>query len=158
LSNLETAAADGHKSLVFSQWTSMLDLLEPELERGGYSFVRLDGATRDRAAVVESFQSDPGVSVFLVSLKAGGVGLNLTAADHVFLFDPWWNPAAEEQAFDRAHRIGQEKPVFLYRLVAADTVEERILALQEGKRGLARTAVGEGAFTLTREDLMGLLE
>jgi superfamily II DNA or RNA helicase len=158
LSNLETAAADGHKSLVFSQWTSMLDLVEPELARSGHSFVRLDGATSDRAAVVERFQNDPGVSVFLVSLKAGGVGLNLTAADHVFLLDPWWNPAAEEQAFDRAHRIGQEKPVFLYRLVAADTVEERILALQEEKRGLARTAVGEGAFTLTRDDLLGLLD
>ena len=97
----------------------------------GLDYVRLDGSTRDRAAVVERFQTDDDVSVFLISLKAGGTGLNLTAADHVFLFDPWWNPAVEEQAFDRAHRIGQDKPVFVHRLVAANTVEERILALQE---------------------------
>jgi superfamily II DNA or RNA helicase len=151
LGSLETAAAEGHKSLVFSQWTSMLDLLEPKLEASGHRFVRLDGATRDRGEVVERFQSDPEVSVFLVSLKAGGTGLNLTAADHVFLFDPWWNPAVEQQAFDRAHRIGQEKPVFVYRLVAADTVEERILDLQREKRELAQ-------MSLTRDDIVRLLD
>ncbi len=158
LSALETAAADEHKSLVFSQWTSMLDLLEPKLAERGHRFLRLDGSTVDRAGAVERFQEDPAVSVFLVSLKAGGVGLNLTAADHVFLFDPWWNPAVEEQAFDRAHRIGQEKPVFVYRLVAAETVEERILELQREKRSLAELAAGESSQSLRREDLLRLLE
>ncbi len=158
LEALETAAADGHKSLVFSQWTSMLDLLEPKLAERGHLFARLDGSTADRAGVVERFQKDPSLSVFLVSLKAGGVGLNLTAADHVFLFDPWWNPAVEEQAFDRAHRIGQEKPVFVYRLVAAETVEERILELQREKRALADLAVEGGSEKLSRDDLLRLLE
>jgi SNF2 family DNA or RNA helicase len=120
--------------------------------------VRLDGSTVDRAGTVDRFQRDPEVPVFLVSLKAGGIGLNLTAADHVFLFDPWWNPAVEEQAFDRAHRIGQEKPVFVYRLVAAETVEERILDLQREKRALAELAAGGSASTLTREDLLRLLD
>ena len=158
LDALETAASDEHKSLVFSQWTSMLDLLEPKLAERGHRFVRLDGSTVDRAGVVERFQNDPEISVFLVSLKAGGVGLNLTAADHVFLFDPWWNPAVEEQAFDRAHRIGQEKPVFVYRLVAADTVEERILDLQREKRALAGLAAGGSSQTLSRGDLLRILE
>jgi SNF2 family DNA or RNA helicase len=158
LDSLEVAAADGHKSLVFSQWTSMLDLLEPKLAERGHGFARLDGSTTDRAAVVDRFQNDPEVPVFLVSLKAGGVGLNLTAADHVFLFDPWWNPAVEEQAFDRAHRIGQENPVFVYRLVAADTVEERILELQREKRALANLATSASSGTLTRDDLLRLLD
>ncbi len=156
---LEMAALEGHKALVFSQWTSLLDLIEPRLTAAGLSFVRLDGATRDRAEVVTRFQSDEGPPVMLISLKAGGVGLNLTAADHVFLCDPWWNPAVEAQAADRAHRIGQDKPVMVYRLVATGTVEERILALQEHKRALFDAALGDaGAATgLTRDDLMQLL-
>jgi SNF2 family DNA or RNA helicase len=158
LEALDVAAAEGHKSLVFSQWTSMLDLLEPKLRERGHHFARLDGSTKDRAAVVDRFLTDPEVPVFLVSLKAGGVGLNLTAADHVFLFDPWWNPAVEEQAFDRAHRIGQEKPVFVYRLVAADTVEERILDLQREKRALAELAAGPASEGITRDDLLRLVE
>jgi superfamily II DNA or RNA helicase len=158
MSSLETATSEEHKSIVFSQWTSMLDLLEPHLKARNLGFVRLDGATRDRGAVVERFQKDEAVPVFLVSLKAGGTGLNLTAADHVFLFDPWWNPAVEEQAFDRAHRIGQTKPVFVHRLVADDTVEERILALQEEKRALADLTVAGGGAALTREDLLRLIE
>ncbi|GMR21719.1 MAG: hypothetical protein BMS9Abin37_0034 [Acidobacteriota bacterium] len=156
LEALETAASEGHKALVFSQWTSMLDLLEPHMAAHGLNYVRLDGSTRDRAAVVERFQTDDDVSVFLISLKAGGTGLNLTAADHVFLFDPWWNPAVEEQAFDRAHRIGQDKPVFVHRLVAANTVEERILALQEEKRALSD--VTTSSKILTRDILLQLLE
>ena len=156
LETLETAASEGHKALVFSQWTSMLDLLEPHMAAHGLDYVRLDGSTRERAAVVERFQTDDNVSVFLISLKAGGTGLNLTAADHVFLFDPWWNPAVEEQAFDRAHRIGQDKPVFVHRLVAANTVEERILALQEEKRAL--TDVTTSSTLLTRDILLQLLE
>ncbi len=156
---LEDAVADGHKALVFSQWTSLLDLCEPHLTASGIAFTRLDGKTRDRAGVVASFQDEGGPPVLLVSLKAGGTGLNLTAADHVFLLDPWWNPAVEDQAKDRAHRIGQERPVIVYRLVAKDTVEEGILALQERKRGLSDAALGgaDQAGGLTRDDLLALL-
>jgi SNF2-related domain/Helicase conserved C-terminal domain len=159
LESLATAAADGHKALVFSQWTSFLDLVEPHLASAGIPFCRLDGTTRDRAGVTETFQSDAGPPVMLVSLKAGGSGLNLTAADHVFLCDLWWNPAVEDQAADRAHRIGQERPVTIYRLVTTDTVEERILALQAQKRGLVDAALGDAslAAALTREDLLALL-
>jgi superfamily II DNA or RNA helicase len=159
LDALTDAAADGHKALVFSQWTSLLDLIEPHLADRGLGFVRLDGSTKDRAGVVAQFQDTAGPPVMLLSLKAGGTGLNLTEADHVFLIDPWWNPAVEEQAADRAHRIGQDKPVMIYRLVARDTVEERILALQAKKRALADAALGEAdrAAALTRDDLLALL-
>ena len=159
LEALQTAAEDGHKALVFSQWTSLLDLIEPALERVGVGFTRLDGSTRDRAAVVDAFQGEGGPPVMLISLKAGGTGLNLTAADHVFLCDPWWNPAVEDQAADRAHRIGQERPVMIYRLVAAGTVEERILDLQQRKRAVGEAALGDAAAaaSLTREDLLALL-
>lgn len=159
LNALEDAVADGHKALVFSQWTSLLNLIEPHLKQVGIRFTRLDGNTKDRAGVVKEFQSEGGPPVILLSLKAGGTGLNLTAADHVFLLDPWWNPAVEEQAADRAHRIGQDKPVMVYRLVARDTVEERILALQETKRNLADAALGQAdrATAITRDDLLALL-
>jgi SNF2 family DNA or RNA helicase len=157
--SLETVAAEGHKALVFSQWTSLLDLIEPHLRAAGIDFARLDGSTADRAGVVAEFQDDNGPPVLLISLKAGGTGLNLTAADHVFLVDPWWNPAVEDQAADRAHRIGQDRPVMVYRLVAEDTVEERILLLQEAKRSIADAALGEAAAaaSLTRDDLLALL-
>ncbi len=157
---LETAAADGHRALVFSQWTSLLDLIEPELKTAGLKFERLDGSTADRAAVTARFQAADGPPVMLISLKAGGLGLNLTAADHVFLVDPWWNPAVENQAADRAHRIGQERPVFVYRLVSQGTVEEKILLLQDKKRALFQAALGEGtaAGGLTRDDLLQLFE
>jgi SNF2 family DNA or RNA helicase len=159
IETLEEALAEGHKALVFSQWTSLLDLVEPELSRSDVAFERLDGATRDRGAVVARFQDSEGPPVMLLSLRAGGVGLNLTAADCVFVLDPWWNPAAEDQAADRAHRIGQDRPVMVYRLVAENTVEERILALQERKRAIADAALGEasGAAALSREDLLELL-
>ena len=159
LENLEEIAAEGHKALVFSQWTSLLDLVEPHLAAANLRFERLDGSTRDRAAVVGNFQSESGPPVLLTSLKAGGTGLNLTAADHVFLLDPWWNPAAEDQAADRAHRIGQERPVMVYRLIAKDTVEEGILALQAKKRGLAEAALegAAAAAAITRDDLLALL-
>jgi SNF2 family DNA or RNA helicase len=149
----------GHRSLVFSQWTSLLDHVEPLLDEQDIGFCRLDGSTRDRASVVEQFQDPDGPPVMLLSLKAGGTGLNLTAADHVFMLDPWWNPAVEDQAADRAHRIGQDKPVFVHRLVALDTVEEKILALQERKRELAELAIGgaTGALSLNRNDLVALL-
>lgn len=157
---LEDAAADGHKALVFSQWTSLLDKVEPHLEGAGIRFTRLDGSTRDRGAVVSTFQDEGGPPVMLVSLKAGGTGLNLTAADHVFLLDPWWNPAVEDQAADRAHRIGQDRPVMVYRMVARDTVEERIFGLQAKKRALAEAALGDagGAAAITREELLALLD
>ena len=156
---LDDAAADGHRALVFSQWTSLLDLIEPHLNAANMKFVRLDGSTVDRAAVVGQFQAEDGPPVMLLSLKAGGTGLNLTAADHVFLVDPWWNPAVEDQAADRAHRIGQDKPVMVYRMVARDTVEERILELQARKRGLADAALSEAgqATAITRDDLLALL-
>src|SRR5205807_9101825 len=133
------------RALVFSQWTSLLDLIEPHLDAAGIGFTRLDGTTVDRAGVVGTFQAEDGPPVMLLSLKAGGTGLNLTAADHVFLIDPWWNPAVENQAADRAHRIGQERPVFVYRLVSTGTVEERILKLHDKKRALFEAALGEGA-------------
>jgi len=157
---LDEAVAEGHKMLVFSQWTSLLDLVEPHLEAAGFGFARIDGSTRNRGDVVDRFQSRDGPPILLASLKAGGVGLNLTAADHVFILDPWWNPFAEDQAADRTHRIGQDRPVSVYRLVAEDTVEERILALQERKREIAAAALGaaDGATALTREDLLALLE
>ena len=157
--SLETVAAEGHKALVFSQWTSLLDLIEPHLRAAAIDFTRLDGSTLDRAGVVAQFQNVDGPPVLLISLKAGGTGLNLTAADHVFLMDPWWNPAVEDQAADRAHRIGQDRPVMVYRLVAEETVEERILLLQEAKRGIADAALGEAAAaaSLTRDDLLALL-
>jgi SNF2 family DNA or RNA helicase len=144
---------------VFSQWTSLLDLIEPHLTAAGIAFVRLDGTTVDRAGVVATFQAEGGPPVMLLSLKAGGTGLNLTAADHVFLIDPWWNPAVEDQAADRAHRIGQDKPVMVYRMVARDTVEERILELQARKRALADAALADagGAAAITRDDLLALL-
>jgi superfamily II DNA or RNA helicase len=159
LDALERVVGGGNRALVFSQWTSLLDLVEPHLRAAGHDFVRLDGTTRDRGAVVDAFQAEGGPPVMLVSLKAGGTGLNLTAADHVFLLDPWWNPAVEDQAADRTHRIGQTRPVMVYRLVALDTVEQRILALQERKRALADAALGEGdrAAGLTRDDLLELL-
>ncbi len=160
LDALDTAVAEGHKALVFSQWTSLLDLAEPHLQTAGIDYLRLDGSTRDRGAVVDRFQDPTGPEVMLISLRAGGTGLNLTAADHVFLLDPWWNPAVEDQAADRAHRIGQDRPVFVHRLVARSTVEEGILALQLRKRELAAAAVdGTGAATsISRDELLALLD
>jgi superfamily II DNA or RNA helicase len=159
MDTLDAVVAEGHKALVFSQWTALLDRVEPHLHAAGHPFIRLDGSTRDRRGVVNTFQSDDGPPVMLISLKAGGTGLNLTAADHVFLLDPWWNPAVEDQAADRTHRIGQDKPVLVYRLVAEDTVEERILKLQVKKRAIADAALGEAdqAAGITREDLLALL-
>jgi superfamily II DNA or RNA helicase len=156
---LDKAIAEGHKALVFSQWTSFLDLIEPHLNRVSVPYVRLDGSTRDRGQVVDRFQNDASLPVMLVSLRAGGTGINLTAADNIFLLDPWWNPAVEDQAADRTHRIGQHRPVLVHRLVAEATVEERMLELQERKRALARAAVDAGPQQggLTREDLIALL-
>jgi SNF2 family DNA or RNA helicase len=157
---VDEAIAEDHKMLIFSQWTSLLNLVEPHLQAAGFGFTRIDGSTRNRAEVVDRFQSADGPPILLASLKAGGIGLNLTAADHVFILDPWWNPFVEDQAADRAHRIGQDRPVSVYRLVSEDTVEERVLALQERKRIIADVALGDagGAANLTRDDLLTLLE
>ena len=150
-----------HKALVFSQWTGLLDRVELRLQKLGIDWVRLDGSTRDRQSLIDRFQSDEGPPVFLLSLKAGGTGLNLTAADYVVHLDPWWNPAVEQQATDRAHRIGQDKPVVSYKLIAEGTVEERILELQATKKDLAEAAIGtEGGFlkSLSAAELRGLFE
>ena len=146
--------------LLFSQFTAMLDLIRADLDSAGRSYAWLTGDTRDRAAPVRRFQSGE-ADLFLISLKAGGTGLNLTRADAVILYDPWWNPAVEAQAIDRAHRIGQTKPVFVHRLIAKDTIEEKMLALQARKRELA-AALWEGAAkgnaldALTPEDVTAL--
>jgi superfamily II DNA or RNA helicase len=152
--------AEGHKALVFSQFTELLGLLRQHLDSAKIRYEYLDGKTRDRAARVEHFASDPDCRLFLISLKAGGLGLNLTQAEYVFLLDPWWNPAAEAQAIDRAHRIGQTRHVFAYRLIAKDTVEEKVAELQASKRALADailTADPALIRTLGREDLELLL-
>ncbi len=155
---LAELVAEGRRVLLFSSFTSMLDLIAADLDAAGTPWLRLDGGTVDRAAVVERFQAGA-APVFLLSLKAGGVGLTLTAADTVVLYDPWWNPAAEAQAADRAHRIGQDKPVTIIRLVAAGTVEDRILDLQQRKRGLAdRLLADHGEATeVDAQDLVDLL-
>jgi len=155
---LEESVDGGHRVLVFSQFTSMLDLIEQALEPPGITFCRLDGSTKDRGAVVERFQAGA-VPVFLISLKAGGVGLNLTAADTVIHFDPWWNPAVEAQATDRAHRIGQKSVVTAIKLIARDTIEERILTLQRKKRELLEGTLDADAALekLSTEDLRDLV-
>jgi hypothetical protein len=160
LAQLSELREEGHKALVFSQFTSLLAILRGHLDAAGVRYEYLDGATRDRQARVEAFQNDPDCGLFLISLKAGGLGLNLTAAEYVFLLDPWWNPAVEAQAVDRAHRIGQTRPVFAYRLIARDTVEEKVLELQKTKRALADAILGEDNSLirdLKREDLELLL-
>jgi superfamily II DNA or RNA helicase len=157
---LEEVIDGGHRVLVFSQFTSMLALLRRELESADVKYCYLDGSTTDRAAVVARFQNENVIPVFLISLKAGGVGLNLTGADTVIHFDPWWNPAVEAQATDRAHRIGQTRAVTSYKLIARGTVEEKILTLQQRKRELIAATIGdEQQFTeaLTWEEIQELL-
>jgi superfamily II DNA or RNA helicase len=161
LPKLQEVTGEGHKALVFSQFTSFLAIVRERLAHTDMAYEYLDGQTQDRGARVQRFNDDPDCRVFLISLKAGGVGLNLTAAEYVFLLDPWWNPAAEAQAIDRAHRIGQSQHVFAYRLIASDTVEEKVAELQQQKRELADailTADPALIRTLTAEDLNWLLE
>lgn len=161
LEHLDEIRATGNKALVFSQFTSFLNLLKPRLEREGIRFEYLDGQTRDRGAVVERFNSSPDTTVFLISLKAGGTGLNLTTASYVFLLDPWWNPAIEAQAIDRAYRMGQKQKVTAYRLIAQGTIEEKILRLQAQKRSLAESVISDDPTfirSLSVEDLAGLFD
>jgi superfamily II DNA or RNA helicase len=153
---VDEVESGGHKVLVFSQFVSMLKLIRTALDEDRVRYEYLDGSTTDRPERIERFQSDPTIPVFLISLKAGGTGLNLTAADTVIHFDPWWNPAVEDQASDRAHRIGQKKVVTVYRLVAAGTIEEKILELKQKKKDLVATVLSEdtgGEKKLTRDDL-----
>ncbi|GGM87705.1 hypothetical protein GCM10010967_20340 [Dyadobacter beijingensis] len=152
--------APWHKILVFSQFTSMLDLIRPKLEERGIGYEYLTGKTRDRAARVENFQTNEQVRVFLISLKAGGTGLNLTGADYVYLIDPWWNPAVENQAIDRSHRIGQQKNVIAVRLICPGTIEEKVMELQETKKDLANDLIKTDTDvlkSLTRADLLALV-
>ncbi|HEY6293576.1 MAG TPA: SNF2-related protein [Terriglobia bacterium] len=160
LEQLREVLDEGHKALVFSQFTSLLRIVRDRLEGEGIDYEYLDGATRDRQTPVERFQKSADSRLFLVSLKAGGLGLNLTAAEYVFLLDPWWNPAVEAQAVDRAHRIGQTRQVFAYRLIARNTVEEKVLELQKTKRDLAAAIISADNSLLRglrREDLELLL-
>jgi len=151
--------AGNHKILVFSQFLKMLDLIRQHLEKVGIPYEYLDGSTQDRAGRVRHFQENQKCRVFLMSLKAGGVGINLTEADYVYLVDPWWNPAVEQQAIDRTHRIGQEKKVFAYKMICKDTVEEKILLLQGKKKDIAKDLIStEQGFIkqLTQSDIVGL--
>lgn len=150
---LQECVDEGHRVLLFSQFTSMLDLIEEGLKDVGIRRCRLDGSTKDRESEVRRFQQDDGIPVFLISLKAGGYGLNLTQADTVILYDPWWNPAVEEQAAARAHRMGQSLPVHVHRLVAAGTVEEKILDLQHRKKDLAESIVAADGDVVEKLDL-----
>lgn len=147
-----------HKALVFSQFLGMLALIKHELEKNDIPYTYFDGSTTsiERERAIQEFQNNDDCRVFLISLKAGGIGLNLTAADYVYIVDPWWNPAVEQQAIDRTHRIGQTKNIFAYRLICKDTIEEKMLQLQERKRALASELVSDdNAFLkrLTREDI-----
>lgn len=162
MSMLEEVCAEGHKALVFSQFTSMLAIIRAWLDKIGIPYCYLDGSTpmNHRQKQVDQFQNDPSIKIFLISLKAGGVGLNLTAADYVFIYDPWWNPAVEAQAIDRTHRIGQTKKIFSYRLITKDTIEEKVQLLQKSKKKLAKDVIdddGDGVPTaITKKDLQSL--
>lgn len=160
LSMLEILVAEKHKILVFSSFVKHLNLLDEACKRMNWGFCRLTGQTTDRKSVIETFQSDKDKNIFLISLKAGGVGLNLTAADYIFIIDPWWNPASEMQAISRAHRIGQEKKVFVYRFISEKSIEERIQLLQEKKAALANEFINRNDpfAILGKEELIQLFE
>jgi superfamily II DNA or RNA helicase len=159
MEQLDDVLAEGHRALVFSQFTSYLSIVAARFDAAGIRYAYLDGSTRNRDAAIEEFRTG-GAQVFLISLKAGGFGLNLTEADYVFLLDPWWNPASESQAIDRTHRIGQDKQVMVYRLVAAGTIEEKVMALKERKAAVFDAVVDDEALfssLLTADDVRGLL-
>jgi SNF2 family DNA or RNA helicase len=160
LERLEEVVERNHKALIFSQFTSLLAIVRQSIEQRGWKYEYLDGRTRDRQSRVERFQNDAACPLFLISLKAGGHGLNLTAADYVFILDPWWNPAVEAQAIDRAHRMGQTRRVMAYRIICRDTVEDKILQLQQSKREIADAIVTADKSllgTLTADELQALL-
>jgi SNF2 family DNA or RNA helicase len=150
----EVLFAEGHKVLIFSSFVKQLKLISRYFDERGWSYAWLSGSTTNREAVIREFETDERKQAFLISLQAGGTGLNLTTADYVFLVDPWWNPSAELQAVSRAHRIGQHKPVTFYRFITRDTIEEKIRHLQEKKQALADGLMGS---QLTVEELEALL-
>ena len=155
---LETVAAEGNKILVFSQFTSFLAIIREQLDKDKYSYLYLDGSTKNRGELVKKFQEGSD-KIFLISLKAGGFGLNLTAANYCVLLDPWWNPAVEKQAVDRTHRIGQTKPVFVYKFIIKNTIEEKVLKLQEKKEKLFQNVMEEGNMfgsVITEDDIKGI--
>jgi SNF2 family DNA or RNA helicase len=160
LDELEDVVAEGHRALIFSQFTTFLHKVAARLEQRGVAFEYLDGSTRRRAEVIDRFKTGT-APAFLISLKAGGFGLNLTEADYVFILDPWWNPATEAQAVDRTHRIGQTDNVMVYRMIANDTIEEKVLALQAQKSQLFDAVMDDDAVfsaALTADDIRGLLD
>ena len=156
---VEEIVSGDHKVLVFSQFVRMLTIIREHLEEEAIEYSYLDGSTKDRESAVNYFQNNEDIKIFLISLKAGGVGLNLTAADYVIHYDPWWNPAVEMQASDRAHRIGQTKKVFTYKLITKDSVEEKILQLQQQKKQLVKQLITtEGGLykSLSKNDIIDL--
>jgi SNF2 family DNA or RNA helicase len=158
LEQLRDVIDGGHRALVFSQFTGFLDIVRGRLDAAGVPYCYLDGKTRNRGAMVQRFK-DSSVPVFLISLKAGGFGLNLTEADYCFLLDPWWNPATETQAVDRTHRIGQTRNVMVYRLIAKDTIEAKVMALKARKAELFSSVIDEGnvfGASLDADDIRGL--
>ena len=157
LSMLEEILEENHNVLIFSQYVKMLKLFQTELNKRHISHTYLDGSTKDRKNVVDQFQTKDEHNVFLISLKAGGVGLNLTKADYVFLIDPWWNPAVEAQAVERVYRIGQENPVFVYRFITENTVEEKVQALQEKKKLMINEVISDEMSTFSKLDEKALL-
>jgi SNF2 family DNA or RNA helicase len=158
---LDSVTREGHKVLVFSQFVRHLAIIQSHLDENKIAYTYLDGSTKDRQAAVKAFQENEEIKIFLISLKAGGVGLNLTKAEYVFLLDPWWNPAVEAQAIDRAHRIGQENKVMIYKFITRNSVEEKIMSLQERKMALAGGLIStEESFmkSLDKEDIEALLD
>jgi SNF2 family DNA or RNA helicase len=157
--HLDELVQEGHRALVFSQFTTFLGRVRQRLDAAGMTYAYLDGRTRNRARAIDGFKSGKH-PVFLISLKAGGFGLNLTEADYCFVLDPWWNPAAEAQAVDRTHRIGQTRSVMVYRLVARDTIEEKVMELKARKEELFNSVLGDDALAsaaLTADEIRGLL-
>ncbi len=153
--NIESVA-NGHKILLFANFLGILDFLAEDLKKHGIDYETMTGATRDRETPVKRFQSDPNCMVFLMTLKTGGQGLNLTAADTIYIYDPWWNIAAENQAVDRSHRMGQDKTVFSYKLITKGTIEEKILTLQKKKRALFESIISNDSIStkyLNEEDI-----
>ena len=158
---LQDVAEEGYKTLVFSQYVKHLTLIRKKLDDAKIPYYYLDGATKNRQDLVDKFQTNPDIKVFLISLKAGGVGLNLTGAEYVFILDPWWNPAIEAQAIDRAHRIGQKNTVFSYKFITKNTIEEKILDLQNTKKQLFNDLItNEEGFmkSLNADDILSLLD
>jgi len=160
-SMISNAISENHKILIFSQFVKHLSIFRQYLDTNGIDYAYLDGSTKDRESQVRMFQENDEIPIFLISLKAGGLGLNLTKADYVFLLDPWWNPAVEQQAIDRAHRIGQENKVFTYKFISKNTVEEKIIALQRHKIKLATELITtEESFfkDLSTDDIKSLFD